>query len=117
MVLLKDLLKVVENEVTMFAVCTRHSGTAHKYLVTDGLVHYPTEDGDRITPSEALERFRVDLPMFEVMAAEVSRRTPSEDGRRGYIWTHVERVDEYIDPRLVRIAELEAELAELKSQI
>ena len=109
-----DLLKDVNNEVTMFAVITRDRAQSHKYLVTDGQVHYGDE---LLSPADALERFREDHPMFEVCSANVSHRTPEPNGDKSYTWTHIERVDDWVDPRVIRIAELEEELSRLRSEL
>jgi hypothetical protein len=112
--LLRSLLNDVGQEVTMFAVLTRDRAQAHKYLITDGLVHYNDE---RLEPEVALERWIEDHPTFIVVACYMSRRTPSGDGKRGYVWEGLGRVDDWVDPRIIRIAELEAEIERLRSEI
>lgn len=89
MIYLADRLKDVNEEVILLRICTRYL-TSHKYLVIDGVAHYR----DRfMTPREAYEAFLIELPMFEVMSAEIIHRVPDDTAPRGYRWTTLERFD------------------------
>jgi len=77
-------------ELTLFSIHTPWR-QSHKWDVgDDGLVDY---EGERITPREALDRFREDYPMFRILRADVCKRLdePSEITGRDYTWIQLER--------------------------
>jgi len=74
---------------TLFMITTLHQ-PAHKWEVNgDGLIDF---FGDMITPYEALERFQVDYNMFTVVRADISIRTPEQNGEYSYTWNELERL-------------------------
>jgi hypothetical protein len=87
---LDSILKDASQIVTIMTVCTQYRAQAHKFLVTDGMVHYHDE---LLTPIDAYRRFLVDYHMFNVVRCDVIHRVPDAEARRGYRWTELERLD------------------------
>jgi hypothetical protein len=75
-------------EYILFSICTPWR-QSHKWEVVDGLVDF---GGDKIEPSEALDRFLVEYSMFKVIRADISRRTDVPNGDKSYTWNEIERL-------------------------
>jgi hypothetical protein len=76
-------------DYVLFSICTAWR-SAHKWAVNEeGLIDF---HGSMITPSEALERFLIEYPMFRVLRADIWKRTSVSNGRFSYTWTEIERL-------------------------
>ena len=76
-------------EYILFSICNTIR-TSHKWEVNDeGLIDFHSS---MITPSEALERFLVEYPMFKMLRADISKRIPVQNGVYSYTWIEIERL-------------------------
>lgn len=79
--------RLPSGDITVLFIATRWRANSHKWVLNDdGLVDY---DGELITPAELLDRYMEKYFMFDIVSANICKRTSNPEGPRPYRWVEV----------------------------